>query len=114
LSDYLKFFWSTSLFKKTTIMSIKHISLFTTDICSSLNRLQILGMELESSSLLFRCCAIADPGHGSRVLLLRRRRRHRRRSAANGTSGHAFFFFFFFFFFFLLSRGAQGRDSPMI
>jgi hypothetical protein len=72
LSDYLKFFWSTSLIKKTTIMSIKHISIFTTDFCSSWNRLQILGLEPESSSLLLRCGTVADPEHGSRVLLLRR------------------------------------------
>jgi hypothetical protein len=52
-------------------MSIKHISLFTTNFCSSWNRLQIPGMEPESSSLLLRCCSIADPGHGSQVLLLR-------------------------------------------
>jgi hypothetical protein len=30
------------------------------------------GYGTQSSSLILRCCAFADPGHGSRVLLLRR------------------------------------------
>jgi hypothetical protein len=53
-------------------MSIERISfLIYLRPVQSRNRLQILGMEPGSSSLLLRCHAVADPGHGSRVLLLR-------------------------------------------
>jgi hypothetical protein len=49
------------------MLSIKHISFFTTDFCG----LQIPGMESGSSSLLLPPRTVADPGHGSRVPLLR-------------------------------------------